>query len=108
MNDSKNMMTVNVLGRDFQVRCEPENQHGLEEAARFFNQQVKEIKASGKVIDYDRIVVMAALNLAYDLMTCEQKHNQVLEQIQGRLQNLQTKMAAALTHKLDEAEEILS
>ena len=65
---SDNTMTVTILDRDFQISCPPEEQDTLLASARYLNDQMKEIKSSGNVIGLERIAVMAALNIAHELL----------------------------------------
>lgn len=59
---------VNILDKDYQVACPPEQQEGLKQAAKHLDEQMRQIRQSGKVIGVDRISVMAALNLSYEAL----------------------------------------
>lgn len=102
MNNSDNTLTINVLGRDFQVKCASDQVRSLEEAALYLNQRIRDIKASGKVIDYDRILVMAALNLAHELMGYEAHQDQQLGHIKSRLESIHNKVTLGLSKAIEE------
>jgi len=65
---SANTVTVTILDRDYQVSCKPEERDALLNSARYLNDKMREIKANGSVIGLERIAVMAALNIAHELL----------------------------------------
>jgi cell division protein ZapA len=59
---------VNIMGRDFTVSCTDEERPGLINAVNFLDKKMRDIRDSGKVIGVERIAMMAALNLAHELL----------------------------------------
>jgi cell division protein ZapA len=59
---------VNILGRVYKVACAQGEEHELNEAVVYLDKQMREIRDRGKVAGVDRIAVMAALNIANDLL----------------------------------------
>lgn len=66
-----NGVAVKILGKDYQVACPEDQTHALLEAALMLDNKMKQIRASGRIIGLERIAVMAALNLAYELQTMQ-------------------------------------
>lgn len=64
---------IRILDKDYQVHCPPEQQEALLGAARDLDQRMRDIRRSGNVIGLERIAVMAALNLAYELAQSRQE-----------------------------------
>ncbi|HEY8118459.1 MAG TPA: cell division protein ZapA [Methylophilaceae bacterium] len=60
---------VNIMGREFKVSCTDEERAGLMTAVNYLDKKMREIQSAGKVIGAERIAVMAALNLAHELLT---------------------------------------
>ena len=60
-------LDINILGREFRVACAEAEQDGLLLAAQYLDQKMREIREQGKVIGIERIAVMAALNMAFEL-----------------------------------------
>ena len=60
-------LDINILGREFRVACAEAEQEGLLLAAQYLDQKMREIREQGKVIGIERIAVMAALNMAFEL-----------------------------------------
>lgn len=67
------LVTVRILGREYQVMCTPEERRGLMEAALYLDSQMREIRESGKLSSVEKIAVMCALNLADELLKLRQK-----------------------------------
>ncbi len=56
-------VTVNLLGKKYQVSCQEDEVALLEKSAKYLNKKMGEIRDSGRVVGLDRIAVMAALNI---------------------------------------------
>ncbi len=90
MSDS-GTLEVKILDKDYLVACPEDKKSSLRGAAEHLDTKMREIRASGKVHGTERIAVMAALNITYELM-------QNSESSVGQQQLLKT-----LEEKLDEA-----
>ena len=66
--DSKGMQ-FSIMGREFRVACEPDEQPALQEAVDYLNRKMQAIKDQGKITGLDRIAIMAALNISHEFMT---------------------------------------
>ena len=62
-------LQINVMGREFRVACTENEQKGLLEAVDYLNKKMAEIRENGKVIGLERIAIMAALNIAHELLS---------------------------------------
>jgi cell division protein ZapA len=90
-------VTVRILDKEYRVACQPEEQEGLIESARFLDQRMREIRQTGRVIGSDRIAVMAALNIAYELLQGKQTRSTGDRDTERRLLALQQRVGDALT-----------
>ncbi len=61
-------LDVSILGRDYQVACRESERAELMRAVALLDARMREIRDAGKVAAVDRIAVMAALNLANELL----------------------------------------
>ena len=61
-------LDVSILGRDYKVACKESERAELMQAVALLDARMREIRDAGKVAAIDRIAVMAALNLANELM----------------------------------------
>ena len=63
---------VNLLGREFRVACPEGQERELAASAEYLNRKLKEVRDTGKVTGNERIAIMAALNIAYEMMSNKQ------------------------------------
>lgn len=80
MKDQASVSTVYILDKEYRVSSTLEKQEALHAAARYLNAKMQEIRATGKVIGIERIAVMAALNLSYELMQNRQQSENELHE----------------------------
>jgi cell division protein ZapA len=62
-------LDVTIMGRDFRVACPEGEEQALLDAVDYLDKKMNEIRETGKVIGTDRIAVMAALNIAHELLS---------------------------------------
>ncbi len=68
MSDESIPVTVQILDKDYRIACAVGEEHALMESARLLDKRMREVRQNGRVIGADRIAVMAALNVIYELM----------------------------------------
>src|SRR6478752_7785605 len=61
-------LDVTILGRDFKIACKDDERAELSEAVALLDRRMREIRDGGKVSGTDRIAMMAALNIAHELL----------------------------------------
>ena len=66
-------VSVKILEKEYQISCLASERNALLDSAEALNRKMREIRDSGKVVGLDRIAVMAALNMAHDLIQAETK-----------------------------------
>lgn len=89
-----NTVNIRILDREYQVSCPPDEQQALIRSSQVLDQRMRDIRKSGHVIGLERIAVMAALNLTYDLLRAESR-----AQENGDLD----REISRIDHKLDDA-----
>ena len=95
MSAEPKALQVNVMGREFRVAC-PENEHKeLLEAVDYLNKKMDEIRDNGKVIGIERIAIMAALNIAHELLTTKVGGFDMAA-LKRRMQSMETTLDQAL------------
>ncbi|MGX5660592.1 cell division protein ZapA [Castellaniella ginsengisoli] len=60
---------IAILGRDYSLACPPEEKDALLAAVRLVDQRMLAIKGVGKVASNERIAVMAAIQIANELLS---------------------------------------
>ena len=97
MSEKPVPVSVHILDKEYLIACQPEERDTLLESSRHLDMKMREIRDSGKIIGTDRIAVMAALNLAHELL--DQKASSKSEDIatSRRILKLQDKIDNALS-----------
>lgn len=96
MSDSPEPVTVRIVDREYRVMCLPDQRRTLMESALFLDQQMREIRDSGKVSSMDKIAVMAALNLAEEVLKLRQNVLDRREKVDARVRDLADRLDRAL------------
>ena len=96
-------LTVNILDREFRVNCPESEQQNLIESAKALDKRMRDIRGTGRVIGVDRIAIMAALNLASELLSTEGSSSTVIDTVNQSIDRMQEKIEQSLneTEELD-------
>ena len=89
-------LRVNILDKEYLVACQDNERDALFASAEYLSQRMKEIRDSGKIVGADRIAVMAALNLAHELLQQRDTGEEFQHTISSRIRALQDKIELAL------------
>ena len=95
MKESRDGVTVNILGKEFMVACPEDERAALTAAAGYLDKKMREIQTSGKVMGTERTAIMAALNIAHDLLELRGRGGMPVDTAQ-KIKFLQNKIDAAL------------
>jgi cell division protein ZapA len=87
---------VRILEKEYIVACAPSERAELMDSAEFLNKRMKEIRDSGKIIGLDRIAVMAALNLAHEVIRMRSRDTGFETETGQRLKVLRERVETAL------------
>ena len=81
------------MGKEYQISCPADEEEALKRSARYLNDQMVEIRSTGKVVGVDRVAVMAALNITNDLLTGSKSASSDQEVTNRRVKMLNEKIA---------------
>ncbi len=87
---------VHILDKEYLVACADDEREALYASAEFLSQKMTEIRDSGRIVGADRIAVMAALNLAHELLEQRHSRDEFQHSISSRIRALQDKIELAL------------
>lgn len=90
---------VTLLGKSYRVACAEDERDELLEAVAYVDRKMREIRDSGKVIGADRIAVMAALNIAHELLSTRLGGGFDLGEFKRRIGHMQEAIDRALTEQ---------
>ena len=89
-------VSVRIMEKEFVVACPYEERSALLDAAEFLNARMREIRDTGKVVGLDRIAVMAALNLAHEILKGKDRESKVDNGVGQRVRALRERVEGAL------------
>ena len=96
MAESAKTVEVNLLGRTYRVACEDDERESLMQAVAYLDGKMNEIHKAGKVMGAERIAVMAALNVAHELLSLRLGNGFDLGQAKRRISALESKLDEAI------------
>ena len=96
-------VTVRILDKEYFVSCPPDERPDLLDSAEYLSKKMREIRDTGKVVGADRIAVMAALNMANELLRLRRQDHELQGNVSGRVKNMRERVEGALqrTRQLD-------
>ena len=89
-------ISISIFDKSFKVSCPPDEVQALRDSAHYLDKKMREVKSARTVMGLDRVAVMAALNIANELLMAT-RDREALENEKG---------SAALT--LSDAEDRIS
>ena len=95
MSKDAGAIKVYILDKEYLVSCPEEERDALKASAKYLNDRMTEIRGSGKVVGIDRIAVMAALNLAHEIVESGANADE-LEAYTARISHLSDRIEATL------------
>ena len=96
MTDRTTRVSVRILEKEYQVACLPEERSELLDSAEFLNGKMRDIRDAGNIVGLDRIAVMAALNLAHELL--KRNRNEAIEsEVIERVRQVRERVESALS-----------
>jgi cell division protein ZapA len=103
MTDQFAQVSVRILDKEYQVACPLDERTDLLDSAEMLNEKMREIRDSGRIVGLDRIAVMAALNMANDLMHARARDLELEGGISQRLKLISDRVDHVLsdTQQLD-------
>ena len=96
MSDNQARVSVRILEKEYYITCPIEERSDLLNSAEFLNAKMREIRDSGKVVGLDRIAVIAALNMANELLRFRNRDTNLESDVGGRLRILRERVESAL------------
>ena len=103
MSEQHAQVSVRILDKEYQVACPLDERTDLLDSAEILNTRMREIRDSGRIVGLDRIAVMAALNMANDLLHAQARDRLLEGDISARLKLISDRVESVLgdTQQLD-------
>ena len=95
MSDSQ-PISISILDKDYKIACPAGEQPALLASAKYLDGKMREMREGGSIIGSERIAVIAALNIANELLNTNPIDKELGSEISPRLKKLETKITRAL------------
>jgi cell division protein ZapA len=96
VSDAITQVNIKILEKEYQIACPAGERAALLDSAEILNRKMREIRDTGKVIGLDRIAVMAALNMAHDLLHSRSKGEMLEGDARVRVKAMRERVEGAL------------
>jgi cell division protein ZapA len=96
MAEGGKTVEVSLLGRTYRVACEDNEREALMQAVAYLDAKMNEIRKAGKVMGAERIAVMAALNVAHELLSVKLGGGFDMGKVKRRISTIESRLDAAI------------
>ena len=96
MTDNFAQVSVRILDKEYTIRCPADERTDLLDSAEVLNAKMREARDATGVVGLDRIAVIAALNMASDLLHAQARDRHIEGDISTRLKLISDRVESAL------------
>jgi len=96
ITEKTNTLDVTILDREFRVACPDEERAELLDAVAYLDKNMREIRDAGKITSIERIAIMAALNIAHELLTMRLGNGFDMSDFKRRMESMQAAIDTVL------------
>lgn len=68
-------INVTIMDKEYPISCPENEEAALMESVQYLNNAISGIRNAGRTIGSERIITMAALNLAHELIQTKKSNN---------------------------------
>ena len=79
---------VSILGRRFIVNTPASEKQTLIEAVNLLNEKIRLIERSGQIIDHDKMIIMAALNITHSYLKLKVVEDLEIGEFERKMRNM--------------------
>ncbi len=97
--ESAKSLDVTIFEQEFRVVCSEAERPELLDAVAYLDKKMHEIRDIGKVATTERIAIMAALNIAHELLTTRLGTGFDMSQFKRRTNNMEATIDAVLAEQ---------
>jgi cell division protein ZapA len=97
--DKVKTLDVTILDRELRVACPEDERAELLDAVAYLDKKMREIRDTGKIVSVERIAIMAALNIAHELLTTRLGTGFDMSEFKRRMNSMQATIDATLAEQ---------
>lgn len=94
-------VSLQIMDSEYRVACPADEENALRAAAQHLDDTMRGIRNTGKVLGVERIAVMAALNISYELLNHQTQAAELEQALNRRVVRL-LEQTQALLSKLEQ------
>ena len=68
MSEKSTSVQIRILDKEYHINCPPSDQEALMKSARYLDESMRKVKERGNIHGSEKVAVMAALNITYELL----------------------------------------
>lgn len=87
------------MGRDFCIACPEDEQEEIQLAAAYLNDKIQEVKSDGRVVDSERVTIVAALKISHELLMIRNGSSFDIDEFKRRIATLKKKIDGVIASK---------
>jgi cell division protein ZapA len=96
MSEEVDTVSITILGREYQISCPPAEEEALRKSAKYLDKQMGKVKSRGSTLAFEKVAVMAALNICHELLLQSQQTESSESHSLDKIRILQDKIELAL------------
>lgn len=96
MTNQYAQVSVRILDKEYTVKCPPDERTDLLDSAEVLNAKMLEARDAAGVVGLDRIAVIAALNMASDLLHAQARDRLIEGDVSARLKTISDRVESVL------------
>ena len=81
-------VSVSIMGRTFGIGTPTSEKATLLQAVDMLNQKIEAIQNGGRIVETDKIIIMAALNVVHDLLKISMKDGLAIGEFERRIADM--------------------
>ncbi len=97
---SQHKVSVRILNKEYQFSCEEHERASLLSAADYLNQTMQEIKQRNSTLSSDKVTLMAAMNIAHELIKAQELNQQFDSEVLTTVKKLNDKLEHSLNQSI--------
>jgi len=79
---------VTILDRTLKIACKEDEKADLLRAVEYLDAKMREVRGNGKMLSVERVAIMAALNIAHELLTAQRTSGFDSEAFERRMKSM--------------------
>lgn len=93
-------VTVHIMGNEYHVSSPEAQIEKLEKAAKELDRRMREVKSTGNIVGIERIAVMVALNLSYEVLENQSTEDKSTFDLERKIKQLKQKIDSTLASSI--------